>query len=120
MPAILRRSCGPAGPAWIGGGGGAGLGVRGEAFVDRRYEADGSLRSRQRPGALLGPEDAAVQALGIVRDGVVVAGDGSRLRVHADTLCVHGDSPDAVGIARAVIAALGGAGVRIAARSADA
>jgi 5-oxoprolinase (ATP-hydrolysing) subunit A len=98
----------------------AGLAVSEEAFADRRYEADGSLRSRQRPGALLDPADAAAQALAIVREGRVTAGDGSRLAVRADTICIHGDSPDAVGIARAVIAALGAAGILVAARSLDA
>ena len=110
---------GLAGSASIEAGRRAGLAVSEEAFADRRYESDGSLRSRQRPGALLDPADAAGQALGIVRDRVVVTGDGSRLPVRAATLCVHGDSPDAAGIARAVIAALGSAGIRIAARSAD-
>jgi UPF0271 protein len=98
----------------------AGLAVSEEAFADRRYEADGSLRSRQLPGALLDPADAAAQALAIVRDGWVTAGDGSRLAVRADTICIHGDSPDAVSIARAVIAALGDAGILVAARSVDA
>lgn len=111
---------GLAGSASIAAGRTAGLAVSEEAFADRRYEADGSLRSRLRPGALLDPADAAAQALGIVRDGSVVAGDGSRLTVRADTICIHGDSPDAVAIARAVVAALGDAGFRIAARSLDA
>ena len=111
---------GLAGSQSIAAGRAAGLAVGEEAFADRCYEADGSLRSRLRPGALLGPDDAAVQAVAIVRDGSVGAGDGSRLAVRADTICIHGDSPDAVGIAQAVVAALGAAGIRIAARSADA
>ena len=111
---------GLAGSASIAAGHAAGLAVSEEAFADRRYEPDGTLRSRQRPGALLEPADAAVQALLIARDGSVVAADGSRLAVRADTICIHGDSPDAVEIARAVIAALSGTGIRIAARSPDA
>ena len=111
---------GLAGSASILAGREAGLAVAEEAFADRRYEADGSLRSRLRPGALLSPDDAARQAVAIVREGSIVAGDGSRLAVRADTICIHGDSPDAVGIARAVVAALGDAGIRIAARSGDA
>jgi UPF0271 protein len=103
----------------IAAGRAAGLAVSEEAFADRRYEADGSLRSRLRAGALLGPEDAAAQALAIARDGTVVAGDGSRLSVRADTICIHGDSPDAVAIAMAVRAALIGAGIRVASRPPD-
>jgi 5-oxoprolinase (ATP-hydrolysing) subunit A len=98
----------------------AGLAVAEEAFADRRYEPDGTLRSRQLPDALLSAEDAAAQAVAIARDGSVTAGDGSRIAVRADTICIHGDSPDAVGIARAVVASLRAAGFRIAARPADA
>jgi UPF0271 protein len=114
------RLVGLAGSTSIAAGRAAGLAVSEEAFADRRYEADGSLRSRQLPGALLDPADAAAQALGIVRDGWVTAGDGSRLAVRADTICIHGDSPDAVAIARAVVAALADAGIVVAARSLDA
>jgi UPF0271 protein len=110
---------GLAGSASIDAGRAAGLSVAAEAFADRRYEADGSLRSRQRPGALLSAGDAAAQAVAIVRDGLVTSGDGSRLTVRADTICIHGDSPDAVGIARAVVAALGEAGIRVMARTRD-
>jgi UPF0271 protein len=91
----------------------AGLPVLAEAFADRRYEADGSLRSRSLPGALLGPDEAAAQAVSIARDGRVTAGDGSRLIVDADTLCIHGDSPGAVEIAVAVRAALAAASVAV-------
>jgi UPF0271 protein len=104
---------GLAGSGSIAAGRAAGLAVGEEAFADRRYEADGSLRSRLLPGALLEAEAAAEQALGIVRDGSVITADGTRLTVRADTICIHGDSPDAVGIARAVIAALGDGGIRI-------
>ena len=104
---------GLAGSASIEAGRAAGLAVREEAFADRRYEADGSLRSRRLDGALLGPADAATQVVAIVRDAAVVTADGSRLAVRADTICIHGDSPDAAGIARAVVAALADAGIRI-------
>ena len=111
---------GLAGSVSLAAGRSAGLAVSAEAFADRRYEADGSLRSRQRAGALLEPSDAAAQAVSIVRDRSVTTGDGSRIAVEADTICVHGDSPDALGVARAVVEALGAAGIRIAARSLDA
>jgi UPF0271 protein len=93
-----------------------GLRAAGEAFADRRYLPDGSLMPRSRPGALLhDPAEAAAQAVGIARDGIVVASDGSRLAVSAQTLCLHGDTPGAVEIARAVRSALTAAGVGVAA-----
>lgn len=110
---------GLAGSASIAAGRGAGLAVAEEAFADRCYEADGSLRSRLRAGAILVPTDAAAQAVAIVRDNTVLAGNGSRLTVRADTICIHGDSPDAVGIAEAVVAGLAEAGIRIAAPRGD-
>jgi UPF0271 protein len=106
---------GMAGSASIAAGRAAGLAVAEEAFADRRYEADGTLRSRLLPGALLGPDEAAAQAVGIARDRSVRAEDGSLLAIRADTICIHGDSPGAVAIARAVVAALGRAGIRVAA-----
>lgn len=92
----------------------AGLRAAGEAFADRRYLSDGTLMPRAQPGALLlDPAAAAEQALRIVEDGVVIASDGSRLPVAAQTLCLHGDTPGAERIAGAVHAALVGAGVEI-------
>lgn len=111
---------GLAGSASIAAGRAAGLAVREEAFADRRYEADGLLRSRLLQGAMLGPSDAAAQAVSIARRDTVVASDGSRLTIRADTICIHGDSPAAVAIARAVVAALADAGIRIDAGSSDA
>jgi UPF0271 protein len=111
---------GMAGSASIAAGRSAGLVVAEEAFADRRYEADGTLRSRLLPGALLGPDEAAEQAVGIARDRTVRAEDGSPLTVRADTICIHGDSPGAVAIARAVVTALGLAGIRVATATGDA
>lgn len=92
----------------------AGLRVASEAFADRAYEPDGTLRSRTFHGALLeNPEEAARQALSIARDGVVIAHDGSRVAVQADTICLHGDTPGALAIARAVRKALNEAGVEV-------
>ena len=89
----------------------AGLRVAEEAFVDRCYEGDGSLRSRRLDGAVLGVAAAVAQARTLVLERAVIAGDGSRIAVRADTLCVHGDSPGAVEIARAVRESLDDAGV---------
>jgi UPF0271 protein len=110
---------GLAGSASIAAGRDAGLAVAEEGFADRRYEADGTLRSRSLPGALLGPDDAAAQAVAIVREARVDTIDGGTVAVRADTICIHGDSPDAVAIARAVAAALAEAGFRVVADSGD-
>jgi 5-oxoprolinase (ATP-hydrolysing) subunit A len=102
--------------ALVEAGRAAGLRTAGEAFADRAYEADGSLRSRRLPGAVHeDPAAVAAQAVSIVRDGRVIAYDGSVLDVDADTICIHGDSPGAVEFARAVREALAGAGVTVAA-----
>jgi UPF0271 protein len=88
-----------------------GLRVVEEAFADRAYEADGSLRSRSLDGAVHDdPAAAAGQAMEIVR-GSVTAFDGSALVVRAETICVHGDLPGAAARARAVRDALEAAGV---------
>ncbi len=92
-----------------------GLRYAAEAFVDRAYSGDGHLVPRSVAGSVLAdPERAAAQALEIARDGRVTAADGSRIALEADTLCLHGDNPQAVAIARAVRRALEGAGVAIA------
>jgi UPF0271 protein len=88
-----------------------GLRARAEAFADRAYEADGSLRSRARPGALVAaPAAAAQRAVAIARGRGLVACDGSVLRLEARTIGLHGDTPHAEAIARAVRSALEAAG----------
>jgi 5-oxoprolinase (ATP-hydrolysing) subunit A len=94
----------------------AGLRVAAEAFADRAYEPDGSLRSRRLPGAILeSPEAAAEQARSIAVDGRVRAHDGTIVEVRADTLCIHGDTPGAPAYASRVRGSLADAGVRVAA-----
>ncbi len=110
---------GLAGSASIAAARTARLAVADEAFADRRYEADGTLRSRLLAGALLEPDDAAEQAVSIARDGTVTTADGTTIAVHADTICIHGDGPGALDTARAVVAALGAAGIKIAHRTGD-
>lgn len=105
---------GLAGSALLTAASDAGLASAAEAFADRAYEADGTLRSRRRPGALLeSPELAAAQALSIVRDGCVMSHDGQVVTVRADTICIHGDTPAAAEFAKAIRAALSSAGVTI-------
>jgi len=91
-----------------------GLRFAAEAFADRRYEADGTLRSRRLPDAVLTDPDAvAAQALAIVRDGRARAADGSTVTLRADTLCIHGDAPNAGALAEAVRGALAHAGIDV-------
>jgi len=96
----------------------AGFAVAAEAFADRRYEADGTLRSRKFEDALIrDPEEAGRQALGIVEQGSVVASDGSEVAVAAQTICIHGDTPGAVKIAATIAQTLREAGVKVCALS---
>lgn len=89
-----------------------GFEVAAEAFVDRRYEPDGTLRSRKFPDALIrDPADAARQALSIVEHGGVTAVDGSSVSITAHTICIHGDTPGAPEIAKVVAESLTKAGV---------
>ena len=91
-----------------------GLRFAAEAFADRAYDAEGGLVPRSRPGALLtDPASAAARALRMVRDGTVTSAEGAEVELHADTLCLHGDNPHALEIARAVREALEGAGVSV-------
>jgi UPF0271 protein len=107
---------GLAGSRLLDAGREVGLPVAAEAFADRAYEPDGSLRSRRSPGAVLeDPAAAAAQALAICRDGRVAAHDGMAIEVRADTICVHSDTPGAPAIARAVRETLESAGIRVAA-----
>jgi UPF0271 protein len=92
----------------------AGFSVAAEAFADRKYEPNGSLRARKFADALiLNPADAAAQALLIAQAGRVAASDGSEIRVEAQTICIHGDTPGAVKIAAAVGERLKNAGIEL-------
>jgi UPF0271 protein len=93
----------------------AGLVVVAEAFADRAYNPDGTLVGRDRPGAVLtDPAAVAGRVVGMVTGGTLVAADGTQVTVTAQSVCLHGDTPGAVGLARAVRAALEEAGVRLA------
>jgi UPF0271 protein len=74
-----------------------------EAFVDRAYEPDGTLVPRSEPGAVHSePAVATTQAVGLAQRGQVTARNGDVIDVSADTLCIHGDTPEAAQAARAV------------------
>jgi UPF0271 protein len=95
-----------------------GLAVAHEAFADRRYEADGSLTPRGIPDAVIEDADGAVaQAVKIATQGKVDIRSGGTLALRADTICVHGDRPDAAVFARKLREGLLAAGVEVAKRN---
>lgn len=105
---------GPPGSALLAAGEERGLEVVPEGFADRGYLSDGSLVARSNPGALIGaPDEVAKRALQMVSVGEVQSVDGSVVPLRVRSLCVHGDTPGAVSIARAVRDALTDAGIGI-------
>lgn len=92
----------------------SGLATANELFADRGYLADGTLQPRREPGAVLhDPQLIAERMLGWVRSGTLTAADGSTITVRADSICVHGDTPGAVEVARTLRAALTGEGITL-------
>lgn len=91
-----------------------GLRVVAEAFADRAYTAQGALVSRALEGAVLqDPDQVAQRILGLIETGRIQAIDGSWIALQVDSVCVHGDSPGAVAMARALRARLESAGVAL-------
>ncbi len=84
----------------------AGIDYAAEGFADRSYTPAGTLTPRAEPGAVLGHDAALAQALAIASTGSVVATDGRSVAVAVRSLCVHGDSPGAVALARTIRAAI--------------
>lgn len=108
--ALVAAAGSPALATWQG----MGFRVIAEAFADRRYEPDGTLRSRAQDDALIvDPVEAAAQAVRIASRGEVLTLDGTVLQVRAQSICVHGDTPGAAAIAAAVRRRLVAAGVRL-------
>ncbi len=88
-----------------------------EAYADRAYRPDGLLVPRSEPGAVLhDPDVIAARAVRLAQRGEIVAADGSVVRSDAGSLCIHGDTPEAVAIARQVRRALRSAGIAVASR----
>jgi UPF0271 protein len=105
---------GLAGSALVDAGRAAGLLVAREAFADRMYEADGSLRDRRLPGAVIHDDDQSLaQALRIVAERSTLTYDGARLTLEADTICLHGDTPGAAARAALLRRELEAAGVAV-------
>ena len=121
--AIARAiaACGPSlimfalpGSQMIDAADAAGLRVAAEGFADRSYEDDGSLTPRRRAGAVIHDPDAVVtRAVRMVRDGVVLTTAGREVPLRIDTICVHGDTPGAAGLARRIREALADAGASV-------
>jgi UPF0271 protein len=99
-----QAACEALGCAWAG-----------EIFADRAYEDDATLVDRRRPGAMIhDPDLAGPRVAAMVRDGAIHAASGARIPARIDTICVHGDGPEALSIARGVRAALQAAGIEVA------
>lgn len=92
----------------------AGLDTISEAFADRAYNPDGSLASRKQPGAVHhDPDIAAAQALAFATGETITAIDGTQLQVNADSICLHGDNPAAVQLARRIAETLENQGISL-------
>ncbi len=91
-----------------------GLRTASEVFADRLYQPDGTLTPRSQPGAMIEEVEVSIlQTLQMVKEGTVTASDGSKVKVRADTLCIHGDQPGAVTFAKSTREALTREGVTI-------
>ncbi|MBI5265015.1 MAG: LamB/YcsF family protein [Bradyrhizobium sp.] len=86
-----------------------------EVFADRAYEDDGSLVSRRKPGAVLhDAKEVTERVVRMVQEGSVVSVTGKVIKMRMDTVCIHGDTPGAVDIARGLRKALKDAGIGVA------
>lgn len=111
--AAIMVLAGPAGDELATTAGDLGLRVWREAFPERGYAPDGLLAARSLPGSSIhDPQEAARRAVEMAR-GEVQALGGTPIAMQADTLCIHGDNPDAVQIAQAIRAALVDAGIPV-------
>ena len=103
-----------AGTPWVGVAREMGVRVAREAFADRALNADGTLVSRSKPGAVIHDVDEVVErSVKLVTRGKATAITGEEIDVHADTFCLHGDTPEATDMAAALRSRLEAAGVEI-------
>nr|WP_221380871.1 5-oxoprolinase subunit PxpA [Actinoplanes polyasparticus] len=92
----------------------AGVTVVGEGFADRGYRADGTLMPRSLPGAVLhDPDEVVARAVRMAVEQVVETADGELVPTPVASICVHGDTPGAVGLASRVRAGLAGTGLAV-------
>ena len=109
---------GLAGSELVRAGEQTGLRTASEVFADRTYQSDGTLTPRSQPDAMIGDPAAAIaQVRRMVGEGRVRSRQGSDTQVQADTVCIHGDEPNAVEFAKLIRRALDADGVRVAAIS---
>jgi len=105
---------GLAGSALIAAGQAAGLRVANEGFPDRAYNADGMLKPRRLPGAVLvSIEEICSQAMRLATEGILVTEGDNQRRVTVETLCIHGDHPGAARNAAAVRKSLEEKGIKV-------
>lgn len=92
----------------------AGIKFAAEAFADRGYMPDGSLVPRNKPGAFIhDPEEAAARMIRLVKEGVVKTPDGAELKLKAHSICLHGDSNEAVQMAAVIRKRMSENGIKI-------
>ena len=112
-PALILY--GLAGSELIKAGQAMGLKVANEVFADRSYQPDGSLTPRSKPGAMIEDIETSIhQVLSMVQHQSVTTQAGIVIDVQADTLCLHGDQPDAAMFAQKIRTALEAAGIAVA------
>ncbi len=91
-----------------------GLKVANEVFADRAYNSDGTLVSRKKDGAVIHDKSIAIErVVRMVKEGKVTAITGEDIDIQADTICVHGDNPQAVGFVEAIRSTLKNEGVEV-------
>jgi len=104
----------PDGSALAQAGEALGLRLSREVFADRNYLANGRLVPRTRPDALLhDPEAVSARVLRMLQEQVVRSVEGIDVAIRADTICLHGDTPDAVAVAKRLRATLAAAGIEV-------
>lgn len=124
VAAALRDASAASGSAWVlvalagselaAAGRALGMRVAREAFADRAYTPDGMLAPRSVEGSVIADEEiAAGQVSRLAREGTVLATDGSEIRVDADTICIHGDSPRSASLARRIRERLAADGIAV-------
>lgn len=106
-PLKLMVLAGALKPAWAQVAAKAGFSLLFEAFADRRYMPSGKLQPRSEEGAVLSHQDMLEQVNNLYHHHEVVTADGTRLKIEADTLCVHGDTADALAATKAVRSLIG-------------
>ncbi len=93
----------------------AGLRMVNEVFADRAYEDDASLMARNKPGAVLHDSHLiAERVVRMVQDRAIIAASGKKIKVEIETVCIHGDTPGAVEIARTIRRSLDAQGIKVA------